>query len=777
MYRMKWLFPLAAFLLQCSAPYTAHAQQQNTAADSTSTAVPRLIKFDGTLLNEQGHLMKGPVGVTFALYAQQSGGAALWMETQNVELDTSGNYSVLLGAASASGVPMDLFASSEARWLGVQAERQPEQPRTLLVSVPYALKAGDAQTLGGLPATAYALAGSQPASSAPAVSSMTNLIATAQPATPNTATTTGSGTADFLPLWTNSTTLGNSILFQAPSSNSIGIGITAPTAKLDVNGGATIRGQLSLPFTGTATSTIAFNSQPLDLLASAFNSSTHAAVPQHFRWEAEPTGNNSASPSGKLNLLFASGTGTPSETGLSISNTGIITFAPGQTMPTVTGNETVTGNFSAGSVSAGSAVFSGNSSSQIASITQTSAAGNGLMATVKGGFGVNATATSPGAVGVAGNASSTTGAGVGVIGSAQSPSGIGVLGTAPNGGIGVKGVSSVVGSSVGVAGEFNSTNGAVILRGLNGSTTEFNVTGGGAVFANGSVSANGTVFANGGFSGSAIDIGGNAVLGGPVGIGTTFAHAQLDVHDFASESAIDTLIGNPGCGTSFAGIGFLPGGTGFGACTNYSLLGDGTNTFVNAGPLGALHFRLSNGDAMIVNNNARVGIGTTTPVAKLDVNGDANISGVLITGNLATQVSTSTPTASPGGAFSCNTGNPTPNANCVDLSLSFTNQVSPVLIMANLNGISNIQCVVERFLVVVDGNVVGKSTVFGDGSVNDQVFATSVSIMALSTLSPGSHNVSLQEFVDGSRCSSLRFLFTSGISNDNDSSTIIVREW
>src|SRR5215472_2561973 len=116
MYRMKWLFPLTIFLLQCSAPYSAHAQQQSNTADSASTVVPRLIKFDGTLLDEQGHATKGPVGVTFALYAQQSGGAALWMETQNVEPDTSGNYSVFLGAASANGVSMDLFASGEARW-------------------------------------------------------------------------------------------------------------------------------------------------------------------------------------------------------------------------------------------------------------------------------------------------------------------------------------------------------------------------------------------------------------------------------------------------------------------------------------------------------------------------------------------------------------------------------------------------------------------------------------------------------------------------------------
>jgi hypothetical protein len=117
------------------------------------TVVPRLIKFSGTLLDEQGRAMRGPIGVTFELYAQQSGGAGLWIETQNVTPDASGNYAVLLGVSSANGVPPELFASGEARWLGLRAEQQAEQPRVLLVSVPYALKAGDAETLGGRPRT------------------------------------------------------------------------------------------------------------------------------------------------------------------------------------------------------------------------------------------------------------------------------------------------------------------------------------------------------------------------------------------------------------------------------------------------------------------------------------------------------------------------------------------------------------------------------------------------------------------------------------------------
>ena len=103
----------------------------------------------------------GPVGTTFAIYSEQEGGTPLWTEDQNVELDANGNYTALLGVTKNGGVPAELFAGGEARWLQVKfyAPSEVDLPRVLLVSVPYALKAGDADTLGGKPASAYLLAG------------------------------------------------------------------------------------------------------------------------------------------------------------------------------------------------------------------------------------------------------------------------------------------------------------------------------------------------------------------------------------------------------------------------------------------------------------------------------------------------------------------------------------------------------------------------------------------------------------------------------------------
>ena len=139
---------------------------QNTAS-STAVTVPHLIKFSGAIKDGAGAPKTGVVGVTFAFYKDQQGGAPLWLETQNVQADANGRYTVLLGATNSDGLPMEFFSSNEARWVGVQPQGQNEQPRALLVSAPYALKAADAETLGGKPISAFQLAAPQSANSSP----------------------------------------------------------------------------------------------------------------------------------------------------------------------------------------------------------------------------------------------------------------------------------------------------------------------------------------------------------------------------------------------------------------------------------------------------------------------------------------------------------------------------------------------------------------------------------------------------------------------------------
>jgi len=146
---------------------------------SNSTAatapVPRLVRFAATLKDGYGNALTGKLNVTFSLYSEQTGGAPLWQETQNLALDGNGHYSAMLGSTQPNGVPLGLFSTGEAQWLGVQPEGQAEQPRVMLLSVPYALKAEDAATLGGLPPSAFVQALPR-GSGAPASSDGTSLI-------------------------------------------------------------------------------------------------------------------------------------------------------------------------------------------------------------------------------------------------------------------------------------------------------------------------------------------------------------------------------------------------------------------------------------------------------------------------------------------------------------------------------------------------------------------------------------------------------------------------
>ncbi len=344
------LFCVIALLAGFSGNSFAWAQSAVTQSPRLNV-VPNLIKFSGTARDTRGEALNGVLGVTFALYHEEQGGAALWRETQNLTADRSGHYSAALGLTSAEGIPTELFTSGEAQWLSVQIAGQPEDRRILLLSVPYALKAKDSETLGGLPASAFALAGKQNAGTVIATPEVGTAI------TPN-ATPTGGGSTGSVALWTSASNLGSSNIVQTGTGSTakVGVNTLAPVTTLDVAGATTLRGAVGLTPIAAATSAIGAYSQQLNLTASAFNSSTVAAVNQTFQWKAEPTANNTTSPAATLNLLFGAGTATPAETGLKIAKNGTITFVPGQTYP---GAGTITG------VTAGTALTGGGTSGTI----------------------------------------------------------------------------------------------------------------------------------------------------------------------------------------------------------------------------------------------------------------------------------------------------------------------------------------------------------------------------------------------------------------------------
>ena len=282
---------------------------QQPAAASANAAVPSMVNFSGVLTGVNNKPLTGTVGVTFYLYQESQGGSPLWMETQNVQPDKAGHYSVALGSTSSQGLPANVFASGEARWLGVQVQGQAEQPRVLLMSVPYALKALDAETIGGRPASSFMLA---PTSSAGGKN------ANVPPGT-----ITGSGTADFVPLFTGATTIGNSKIFQTVGGN-VGIGTTTPAAKLDVAGTGDVRDTLTL-----------------------FPKLTHPSLSIH---------------------------GTAFE----VSNTGKVTFVAGQTFP---GTGTVTSVASGAGLTGGPITHSGTLSIATGGVTNAMLAHSSLTVT------------------------------------------------------------------------------------------------------------------------------------------------------------------------------------------------------------------------------------------------------------------------------------------------------------------------------------------------------------------------------------------------------------
>jgi trimeric autotransporter adhesin len=219
-------------------------QAQQAVSPNAATALPRLVRFNGTAKDANGSPLTGVVGITFALYSEQSGGASLWMETQNIQADVNGHYTALLGASKPEGLPTDLFTSEQARWVGVQISGEREQARVLLVSAPYALKAGDAETVGGLPASAFALANSAHTKSEEIAGGFPNQKPERSQGSQANADVTGKGTIGYLPMWDTTSDIIDSLIFQ--KSSEIGIGTKTPAATLDVSGKSDIRDTLTL---------------------------------------------------------------------------------------------------------------------------------------------------------------------------------------------------------------------------------------------------------------------------------------------------------------------------------------------------------------------------------------------------------------------------------------------------------------------------------------------------------------------------------------------------
>jgi hypothetical protein len=494
----------------------------------------------------------------------------------------------------------------------------------MLMSVPYALKALDAETIGGKPASSFMLT--------PQAGGKASAPGKLPPGT-----ITGSGTADYIPRFTGATTVGNSNIYQTVSGN-VGIATTSPAAKLDVKGTEDVRNTLTLFPSGT--------NPALSVHGTALEVNSAGQVTfvsgQTFPGTGTVTSVGSGAGltggpitgSGKLSIASAGVTNSmlanPSLTvaaGTDLTGGGTVALGGTTTLNldttkvpllnaanTFTGNQTVNGNLSATGAVTGS-------SYQIGSNLFAFGSYNNFNAFV--GFGGNSATTGTGntATGVAALQTNTTGSNNTANGAYALDGNSGSNNT-------VIGFQAIYGQGTG---SFNTALGA--LSGLTNDQTDMTGTnntflGIGTAISTGTISNATAVGANADVTESnALVLGSiNGVNGATastnVGIGTTAPLAALDV---AGGGGVRTFIGSPNCG-GFAGIAI--GTSGFNSCENYSLVGDGTNTFI-AAPTGQILFRVDKNayTAMFIGSSGAVGIGTVSPDNSLSVNGNADKTG------------------------------------------------------------------------------------------------------------------------------------------------------
>jgi hypothetical protein len=469
--RLRACFVLVSFLSVVVCTTVA----QTAAPNSTlaSTQVPRLIKFSGVAQDQTHKPVSGVVGVTFSLYKDQQGGSPLWVETQNVQVDATGHYTVMLGSASADGVPLSLFSSAEAHWISTQIAGQPEQPRVLLLSVPYALKAADAETLGGLPASAFMRANANGALGTAGSKAGSAATGTVPPAG-----VTGTGTKNFIPVWTGATTLGNSVIYE--TGGNVGVGTKTPKAKVDVVGAGTLGIQATVPGTQAAIAGIA--TAVKGGTTGVYGQSSDPTGNAVFGLDNATTGGNgvigiSSAPSGSSNGVYGQSAST-SGVGVAGNETAKTGGVAG-----VMGTALSTGQFSAGVSGYESAttgqVFgvSGSSNSTTANSAGVAGVENATIGAVSGVAG-NANSTSNGAAGVNGFEGGATGQVYGVTGVTNSSTNFaagvrGYEGATSGQVFGVQGgTSSTTNFAAGVSGNANGTSGQVYgVVGVSNSTT------------------------------------------------------------------------------------------------------------------------------------------------------------------------------------------------------------------------------------------------------------------------------------------------------------------
>ncbi len=514
-------------------PATAQTQPE-----SAPGAVPRLIRLNGTLSAAELKPGGGLVGVELAIYKEETGGVALWSEIQNVEPDSTGHFTVLLGSTKNGGLPPDVLGFGEPRWLSVTPVGGQAQPPVLLVSVPYALRAEEAVRIAGSPASDFVRKGDLTDSVREAIRTIQPEAATGH-ATPNASsgptTFTGSTTNQIVSVQQTGT--GKAIVATAAS----GIGTNSTGGTTGVYGTATAATGIGVRGSGVTAGVYgsASSATGIGVQGVATNTSGKSTGVSGISASAAGTGvsgkgsafgvTGTAANAGGIGVMGTS-TDIASINGNDFGVQGIANDSTGAgvngTNKALTGNAWgISGNSSSTSTSAAAINgFEGASMGQVYGVSGGTNSSGSFAAGVNGYegattgqvFGVNGgtNSTGNGSAAVNGNEGATAGTVYGVSGNAQSTgngsAGVSGFETATTGQVfGVNGSANstgqysaaingfeaaATGNVFGVNGGTNSTgNGAAGVNGYEGAATGqvFGVSGGTNSAGNGSAAVNG----------------------------------------------------------------------------------------------------------------------------------------------------------------------------------------------------------------------------------------------------------------------------------------------
>ena len=208
--------------------------------------VPNQLNFQGTLSDSNGSPITGTRIMQFFLYEDSIGGPALWGELHPAVDVQDGMFRVILG--SDVPLPPPIFAGG-VLWLGIQVDPDPTEltPRQPLVSVPYGIRANPDDDWGISGSNIYRLDGYVGiGTSTPSSGYLAPLLhlqhydhggivieSTESPSWKWQIGTGGNntGSLDFANLYG-----GNNLYMTIETDGDVGIGVTWPNHKLDVDG-------------------------------------------------------------------------------------------------------------------------------------------------------------------------------------------------------------------------------------------------------------------------------------------------------------------------------------------------------------------------------------------------------------------------------------------------------------------------------------------------------------------------------------------------------------